>query len=182
MILSDIAGKMFGRWPAAVNTAVVLTAAGLAITGIHRQIAERRDQPAEAYGAAVSALRDRVAAGDLLLVHAGAQQGFRLESTMQGWHSPAIYGETGWPCCRRGVNPAPGSSTAEAVRNDLAAKIPAGFRGRVWLVYANRQAHWDYIGLDEGNLWRNTLWDRGCPPGPYLDFGNLVVSPMLCSR
>jgi hypothetical protein len=59
--------------------------------------------------------------------------------------------------------------------------IPAGFTGRVWLVFANRDLHWQYIGLDEGKLWRNTVWERGCPPGPYMDFGNLVLSPMECA-
>jgi hypothetical protein len=66
------------------------------------------------------------------------------------------------------------------VLEDLDRKIPKGFSGRLWLVYPTRDTHWKYVGLDEGKLWRNHAWDKGCPPGPYLAFANLAISPMDC--
>jgi hypothetical protein len=97
---------------------------------------------------------------------------------MTGWHPPAKYGSTGWPCCARARTPA--KSTEAAVRKDLEDLIPPDFRGRVWLFYSNRPLHWDYIGLNEGELWRKLAWDRGCLPTYYLEFPNLVISPMQC--
>jgi hypothetical protein len=66
------------------------------------------------------------------------------------------------------------------VIQDLDSKIPPGYAGRVWLLYTTRPTHWSYTGLDEGDLWRKHLWERGCPPGPYLRFANLALSPMNC--
>jgi hypothetical protein len=36
------------------------------------------------------------------------------------------------------------------------------------------------VGLNEGDLWRKRVWEKGCPPGPYVAFKNLAVSPMEC--
>ncbi len=132
-------------------------------------------EPFENYPAAVAYLRQHIEPGDLLLVHADAREGFRFYSDM-----PAAYGSTGWPCCPRTHVAAPNSSTEAAVKTDLDRLVPRDFHGRVWLFYANRPLHWRYIGLDEGDLWRRTLWDRGCPPGEYVALPNLVISPAIC--
>ncbi len=152
-----------------------VAAVGLAIT----TVATHRSLPLEDYPAAVSYLREHVAPNDLLLVHPDARQGLELYSAMADWKPPARYGSTGWPCCPRGRTPV--RSTEVAVRSDLAALVPNDFQGRVWLFYANRPLHWDYIGLNEGELWRKVLWDRGCPPGEYIALPNLVISPMQCA-
>jgi hypothetical protein len=145
------------------------------------QVIQHRDAAEEDYAGAVRFLEQRVKPGDLLLVHACCKEGFLLYSAMDGWNPPRVlYGDTGWPCCVRGKNARPGRSTESAVIADLDAQIPRGYSGRIWLLFTTRPTHWSYVGLNEGELWRKHLWERGCPPGPYLRFENLAVSPMDC--
>jgi hypothetical protein len=154
---------------------------GLVCFAVASQIVEGRNTTEEDFASAVSFLERHVAAEDLVLVHACCKEGFLLYSAMNGWNPPRVlFGDTGWPCCARGKNAGPGASSKDAAIQDLDAKIPRGYSGRVWLLYTTRPTHWSYTGLDEGNLWRNHLWDRGCPPGPYLRFANLAISPMNC--
>jgi hypothetical protein len=151
---------------------IVLIAAGS--QAAWKQVSEHRNQTEEDYAGAVQYLRKHVAPADLLLVHASLIEGFKLY-----WpNSRAIFGDTGRPCCHRG--PFTRLSRKQAVIDDLDRKIPKEFSGRLWLVYSTRDTHWNYIGLDEGKLWRNHVWDKGCPPGPYLAFPNLAISPMNC--
>lgn len=137
-----------------------------------------RPEPFEDYPAAISYLREHVQPGDMLLVHADAREGFRFYAP--DLMRRATFGSTGWPCCSRAHEAAPNSSSEAAVRADLDRMVPRDFHGAVWLFYANRPLHWKYIGLDEGDLWRRHLWDRGCPPGKYIDLPNLVISPAIC--
>jgi hypothetical protein len=161
-----------GAWARALPIAAIVLAIG--------RVLPFAAEPFEDYAAAVEYLRTHVAPGDRLLVHASAREGFRLYAAMAGWDAPALYGDTGWPCCRRAGNAPPRSSTPEAVYADLGRLVPEGFRGRVWLVYTTRPLHWTYTGLDEGNLWRSHMWARGCPPGEYVALPNLAISPMDC--
>ncbi len=137
-----------------------------------------KPEPFEDYPAAISYLRQHVRPGDMLLVHADAREGFRYYAP--DMMARAKFGSTGWPCCPRAHDAAPNSSTDPAVRADLDRLVPRGFHGTAWLFYANRPLHWKYIGLDEGDLWRRHLWERGCPPGEYVDLPNLVISPAQC--
>ncbi len=153
---------------------VVLIAAGS--QAAWKQVSEHRNQAEEDYAGAVQYLRGHVAPADLLLVHASLIEGFKLY-----WpDSHAMFGDTGRPCCGRGQFTR--LSSRQAVVEDLDQKIPKGFSGRLWLVYSTRDTHWNYVGLDEGKLWRNHVWDKGCPPGPYLAFANLAISPMDCVK
>ncbi len=136
--------------------------------------------PLEDYPKAIARLLQRVQPEDIVLVHADARQGFVLYAAMEKWDRRVRFGETGWPCCARGRGIP--TSSESSVRKDLERLLPQDFRGRVWLVYANRPLHWKFLGLDEGDLWRRQVWDRGCPPVDYEDVGNLVISPMNCTR
>ncbi len=146
------------------------------------QIREHRDLAEEDFSGAFQYLKDHAGPGDLVLVHAAAREGFRLYSAMLGWNGPPpVYGNTGWPCCARGKDARPGQSTEAAVVRDVTSMIPRGFSGQVWLFYPTRPSHWKYVGLNEGDLWRKTAWEQGCPPGPYVALKNLAVSPMECT-
>ncbi len=175
---------VLARWPrvqSVLARALPVAAVALVLGGVYTQFRAHADDPFEDYAGAVDYLRAHVQPNDLLLVHASARQGFQLYAAIDGWDAPAVYGETGWPCCRRTANAPPHSATPQAVYHDLAAKVPDGFRGRVWLVYSTRPEHWNYVGLDEATLWRSHLWARGCPPGPYIELPNLGISPMDCA-
>jgi hypothetical protein len=153
---------------------IVLIAAGS--QAAWKQVSEHRNQAEEDYAGAVQYLRRHIGPADLLLVHASLIEGFKLY-----WpDNHAIFGDTGRPCCRPGRFTR--FSSREAVVEDLDGKIPKGFTGRLWLVYSTRDTHWNYVGLDEGKVWRNRAWDKGCPPGPYLALANLAISPMDCVR
>jgi hypothetical protein len=153
---------------------IVLIAAGS--QAVWKQVSEHRNQAEEDYAGAVQYLKHHVAPADLLLVHASLIEGFKLY-----WpDNHAIFGDTGRPCCQRGRFTR--FSSRPAVLEDLDRKIPKGFTGRLWLAYSTRDTHWNYVGLDEGKLWRNHAWDKGCPPGPYLALANLAISPMDCMK
>lgn len=164
--------------PSRARQQVVLQFASIALAAV--AITTHVSEPFEDYPAAVTYLREHVQPNDLLLVHPDARQGLQLYSAIAHWEPPARYASTGWPCCLRGRTPA--KSTEAAVRADIAKLIPADFRGRIWLFYANRPLHWDYIGLNEGELWRKIIWDNGCPPVEYVALPNLVISPMQCNN
>jgi hypothetical protein len=164
---------------AALAIPLTLGLAGFAIAG---QVTGTRDLPEEDYSAAVAFLRQHAAASDLVLVHACCQEGFLLYSATDHWQ-PAhlLFGSTGWPCCKRNEDTRPGLSTEAATIADLDAKIPSGFAGRVWLLFTTRAAHWAYTGLNEGELWRQHLWTRGCRPAAYLPFAGLALTPLDCA-
>jgi hypothetical protein len=145
-----------------------------------KQVRNHENQPIEDFAGAIPYLRQHVAPSDLLLVHASVIEGFRLYNEMEGWHRGAIYGETGWPCCRRGTATTQGASSEKAVAEDLRRMIPAGFSGKIWLFYSGRQTHWTWAGLDEGQLWRSLLSDRGCTPGDHRDLTNLTITEVHC--
>jgi hypothetical protein len=177
------AQDLLRRWSS--RTVVEVTALGLALgIAAHAAVSqgiESHGIAEENFAAAVRFLEQRVKPGDLVLVHACCKEGFLLYSKMDGWSpSSVLFGETGWPCCARGKDSRPGVSTEAAVIRDVDTKIPHGYSGRVWLLFTTRPTHWSYVGLDEGELWRKHLWERGCPPGPYMRFENLAVSPMDC--
>jgi len=164
---------------AAVAFGLTFNLAGFAAAN---QVIEGRDAPEEDYASAVAFLRDHAAASDLIVVHACCKEGFLLYSGMLHWRPPHLsFGDTGWPCCVPGKDTRPKSSSEQAVIADIDAKVPSGYSGRVWLLFTTRPTHWAYTGLDEGELWRKHLWDRGCPPGPYLRFANMALSPMNCA-
>jgi hypothetical protein len=166
-----------------VGAVVWLATIAVGSQSVWKQISEHQNRPQEDFARAIQILRQRVAPSDLLLVHPSVIEGFKLYTAMEGWHDHhAIYGDTGWPCCVRNKISTPGSSTVRALSEDLDRKVPRGFTGRIWLFYSARHTHWTYVGLDEGQLWRNHLWDRSCPPGPYLNFENMVITAMDCSR
>jgi hypothetical protein len=176
--------ELLRRWPRrlAVNVAIAAVIVAVAIPDISKVYFEDRGRPVEDIQGAVRFLRTHVQPGDLVLAHSEAREGVLFYARREGWSKhQVIFGDTGWPCCPRDKEAWPHFSTRDAVIHDLDSKIPRGFHGRIWLLYSTRPTHWQYTGLDEGDLWRRHVWENGCPPGPYFDFQNLAVSPMDCS-
>jgi hypothetical protein len=163
------------------KAALWIAAAAIPAIAGWRQVHQHRNRPEEDLAGPVQFLRRHAAPGDLLLVHASVKEGFQLYAAMDGFTEPRpVYGATGWPCCVRGHLAPPHSSSRPAVIEDLQAKIPKNFTGRVWLMYSSRPTQWNYTGLDEGNLWRSEVWAMGCPPEPFVAFANVSLSPMNC--
>jgi len=141
--------------------------------------------PVEDYVTTIAYLRQHLAPENLLLVHPDAREGMRLYAAMDHWELPAIYGNTGWPCCPRSrpVNNATlaASEAIAEVRADVAHMIPRDFHGRVFLVYANRWLHWRYLGIHAGDIWRGTLWSQGCNSIDQVTPENMVIVSLDCS-
>jgi hypothetical protein len=179
MVAEDLLGR-YARGTAAGIVAMGVTF-GMIAQAIGVQTIEGRSGTEEDYAGAVAFLKAHAAAQDLILVHACCEEGFDLYARLDHWTPPHLaFGDTGYPCCARSKDARPGRSSEAAVKGDLAAKVPRGYSGRVWLLFSTRPTQWDYTGLDEGELWRKILWERGCPPGPFLRFANLAISPMEC--
>jgi hypothetical protein len=166
-----------------IVSAAAWTAVAVAVVlGIRTEFRSHPDLPKEDVDGAVRFLQRTVAPHDILVVHPSVAESFRLYTAMHGWTSPpVVYGDTGWPCCPRQKPARPGISTREAVNADLDRMIPPGYSGRAWLLYTIRPTHWDWVGLDESNVWRDRLTDRGCAmPKPYLQFENLAITLAIC--
>lgn len=164
--------------------AVVLCAAlAIPAQALWKQVIEHRNKPEENIAGAIRFLQTHVGPADLVVVHPSVREGFLLYTRMYGWNDPpAIFADTGWPCCQRGRDPMPGGSTEQAILDDLDAKIPRGFSGRVWLYYTTRPTHWAYVGMNEQNTWKQYFWQRGCTAGPYFAFENQGICPMDCKH
>ena len=180
MAVEDLLDRWYrGR---AVDILAMGLAAAVAVQVAAAQVIQPANTAEEDFEGAVSFLETHAGAPDLILVHACCKEGFELYRNLDDWDPPHLaFGDTGYPCCARGKNAGPKSSSEQAVFADLDAKVPRGYSGRVWLLFSTRPTHWDYTGLDEGELWRKHLWERGCPPGPFLRFANLAISPMDCA-
>lgn len=169
----DVYTRLAPRWRHAPLTALL---AAFAITGwgMYKHFAEGRGAPREDYIEAVQYLRDHAAPADTIVVHASAREGFQLYAGLAAWHPHAVYGESGWPCCPRAKMRIP-------VRQDVEAKIPPGFAGRLWLLYTSRGEHWKRVGVQEGELWQGLLEQRGCRMGARAHPANLVIQEMICT-
>jgi hypothetical protein len=165
-----------------VNAAAWAAMAAAVLLGIRTELRSHPYLPKEDVDGAVRFLQRTVAPSDILVVHPSVGESFRLYAAMHGWTSPPVaYGDTGWPCCPRQKISRPGISTRRAVNADLDRMIPPGYSGRAWLLYTIRPTHWNWVGLDESNVWRDRLTDRGCAmPKPYLQFENLAITLAIC--
>ena len=93
MTAEDLLGKMAPRAFGALAFGLALFFASV---NVRSHIRDRRDLPEENMAGAFDYLKGHVGPADLLLVHAAAQEGFRLYSAMRGWSGPPpIYGNTG---------------------------------------------------------------------------------------
>jgi len=166
------------------NAAAAMAIALTGLLGVRAYLRSAPNLPKEDVDGAVRFLRSAVFPDDLLLVHPSAGESFRLYASMYNWSAPpVVYGSTGWPCCPRGISARAQSSTSEAVVHDLQRMIPAGYSGRIWLLYTIRPTHWDWTGFDESKLWRSYLAEHGCLVSPpNRRFENLAITLAECAK
>jgi hypothetical protein len=162
---------------------IALVCAALLVVGadVKKQPLATLRAPDEDVASAVSFLRSRVQRGDLLWVHASCSEAFKLYTRMMEWRdAPAQFGDTGWPCCPRGIPVVEGATTEADVRRDINSGVPASFSGRVWLLYTGRNSHWKFIGADEPKILDDVFRQRGCSQTPTPAFHNIVVNSFDC--
>jgi hypothetical protein len=168
---------------AGVNVAVGLLSLAVALAGVKTQFRDHATVPKEDVAGAVAFLQRNSAAQDVILVHSSTGESFALYARMYRWNkSAAIYGDTGWPCCPRGKVWLPGVSTEKLVNADMDRMVPSGYSGRIWMLYTIRPTHWNYTWLDESQIWRYDLAERGCHISPpNRQFENLEISIADCA-
>lgn len=170
------------KWGLSSQFPILCITLVLPFFAIWKQVTEHRNQPEEDVAGAVRFLQQNVRPDDVVLVHPSVREGFLLYAAIDGWKAPpAIFGDTGWPCCQRGRDPKPGGSTEKDIVEDLDARIPRDFRGRIWLYATTRPTQWTYVGMKEQDVWKRYFWDRGCTAGSYFKFENQGISPMDCT-
>jgi hypothetical protein len=165
-----------------INAFAWILVAGVMVLGVRSAVRANPSLPKEDVDRAVRYLQSAVSPNDLLLIHPSVGETFRLYADMDRWKSPpVVYGDTGWPCCPRGKDAHPMSSTQEAVMRDMRRMTPTGYSGLVWLLYTIRPTHWDWVGLDESRVWRSYLATHGCQVSrPNRRFENLAISVAEC--
>ena len=170
-------------WVRRRSLAVILIAASVVlVAGARRIESYSRTLPEEDTASAVAFLRDDVRSEDVLWVHASASEPFRLYAQVLNWTDPpTVYGNTGWPCCPRGVAALKNSSTEAAVRRDFDSTISSDRRGKIWLLHTTRPAHWAFVGLNEAEMVKDLLRERGCTEGATPAFSGVGVSAFDCS-
>jgi Dolichyl-phosphate-mannose-protein mannosyltransferase len=142
----------------------------------------RSISPVEDMDGATAFLRTHVRPNDFLWVHASCTEAFRLYARMSKWEDPpAHFGQTGWPCCARGIEEDGYRSSEGMVRVDFGNALPRDFSGRVWLLYTTRPEHWHGFA-DEPQIMQAILRDRGCTQTtvPAPTFRNIGVVSFDC--
>lgn len=183
LLLVMTAEELLAHLKFRTDLAVLCLTLAIPCWAIQKEVAEHRNLPEEDIAGAVRFLQRNVGPGDLVLVHPSVREGFLLYARMFGWKAPpAIFTNTGWPCCQRGRDPKPGGSTERAIMEDLEGRVPRGFSSRAWLYYTTRPTQWTYVGMKEQDAWKKYFWERGCLAGPYFAFENQAISPMDCQR
>jgi hypothetical protein len=183
LLLVMTAEDLLGHLKFRMDVPVLVIALAIPGVAIWKEVTEHRNLPEEDIAGAVRFLQRSVGPSDLVLVHPSVREGFLLYSRMFGWKTPpAVFTNTGWPCCQRDQDPKPGGSTGAAIAEDLEARVPPGFHGRAWLYYTTRPTQWTYVGMKEQDAWKKYFWERGCLAGPYFAFENQAISPMDCQR
>jgi hypothetical protein len=164
--------------------AILIAASILTLAVGARKIeAYSRTLPEEDTASAVTFLRDHVRPGDILWVHASASEPFRLYAHVLNWADPGVvYGNTGWPCCPRGVLALRNTGSARLVRNDFNRTVAPDWNGKIWLLYTTRAAHWEFVGLDESKVIQAMLSERGCREAPMPGLRGIGVSAWNCGK
>lgn len=152
------------------------------LSALGRLPADEIRLPNEEVAAAVEFLQRHVGPKDVVWVHASSSESFRLYQRMLGWQdAPARFGQTGWPCCPRGVESQRGMGSPEKVRADVDAQLPAGIAQTVWILNTTRAAHWRFVGVDEAAEFGAVLRQRGCREQPGPRFHNIAVGRFHCA-
>jgi len=165
-------------WLRPVSDVLILLAIALTLIA-SRAKNFRQIDPGEDADGAVSFLQAHVQPQDFLWVHSSLSQHFKLYVQMHHWQdAPAHFGNTGWPCCSRGIPETKYTSSEQLVREDF-GKALDHFSGRVWVLYTMRPEHWRGFA-DEPAIMRTILHERGCTETPTPPFFHVGLDAFEC--
>lgn len=138
------------------------------------------DGPAEDGAAAVRFLAENARPGDLVYVHASAEEQIKLYLRLLHTQAVApVFGDTGWPCCTRHHQFETGPVDDNYVMSDFENTVRAR-QGRVLLVFADRQDHWHWLGRNERQIILRHLGDLACHDAGTFQAGSMVIDDVQC--
>ncbi len=148
---------------------------------IQTQPDSSRGIPVEQAEEAITYLYSRVQADDGIYVHASMQESYRHYARRFGFDSPQpVRGQTSWPCCPRGREFPRGKSNAATVREDLARAVQTASPRRWWVVWTDRQEHWDWVAMDDRPVIRDYFSAAGCTERVVDRFHNVGLLLYSC--
>ncbi len=120
--------------------------------------------------------------GDLIYVHASAEEEIKLYLRLFDVHGMAVvFGNTGWPCCTRHHQFETGPVDDSYVVHDFQNQTGEGRPGRMLLVFADRVAHWEWLGRDERQIILRHVQDMSCQDVHTYSAGTIVIDDIRCS-
>jgi len=130
---------------------------------------------------AVRLLQRTANPGDLVYVHASAEEQIKLYLRLFDVHDmTVVFGNTGWPCCTRHHQFETGAVDDSYVMRDLQNQVGEARSGRVFLVFADRIPQWAWLGRDERQMILRHVQDLSCQRVGTHPSGSIVIDDLRC--
>jgi hypothetical protein len=131
--------------------------------------------------AAVRFLERTVNPGDLVYVHASAEEQIKLYVRLFDVHGMSVvFGNTGWPCCTRHHQFETGPVADSYVMDDFQNKTREARSERILLVFADRTRHWEWLGRDERQIILRHVQEMSCQNVDTHWAGSIVIDDLHC--
>lgn len=131
---------------------------------------------------AVRFLERTVNPGDLVYVHASAEEQIKLYLRLFDVHNMlVVFGDTGWPCCTRHHQFETGPVADSYVVGDFQNKTGESRSGRILLVFADRARQWEWLGRNERQIILRHVQDMSCQDVATHWAGSIVIDDFRCS-
>jgi hypothetical protein len=171
-----------GRRRVAIETVSIVVCAALTIAAFGLDYWTPPGVNSEDPASAVRFLEHTVNPGDLVYVHASAEEQIKLYLRLFDVHGmTVVFGDTGWPCCTRHHQFESGPVDDSYVTGDFQNKTAAARPGRILLVFADRIPQWDWLGRNERQIILRHAPDLSCQLVATHPSGTIVIDDLRCS-
>jgi uncharacterized membrane protein len=171
-----------GRQRITIETVAILVCAAGTMTASWQDWRNPPGFNSEDPAAAVRFLEHTMNPGDLVYVHASAEEQIKLYLRLFEVHGmTVVFGDTGWPCCTRHHQFETGPVDDSYVTGDFQNKTGRAHSGRILLVFADRAPQWEWLGRNERQIILRHVQDMSCQ---YVDThwaGSIVIDDLRCS-
>lgn len=169
------------RQRAIVEAASLLACAAFTLTALLMDFRKPPRFSSEDPASAVRYLKLTNRPGDLVYVHASAEEQIKLYLRLfdvQGL--TVVFGNTGWACCTRHHQFETGMVDDSYVIRDLQNHMSETRSGRVLLVFSDRIQHWEWLGRDERQIILRHASDLSCQRIGTHPAGTIVIDDLRC--
>ena len=152
MVVAQLASRIGGKRTFLELIPKVLCAAAFLIA-MRSDLGRPPKSSPEDPGSAVRYLQRTARTGDLIYVHASAEEQTKLYMRLLEVDGlPIVFGNTGWPCCTRHHQFETGQVSDDYVMADFEKQIAAIHPKELLLVFADRPANWEWVGRNERQI------------------------------